>query len=311
MNSDEIKPFSKVAVLHGGSSSEREISLITGKAVFKSLQLKGIKAILIDTIEPFIEVLKTEEVSHAWIALHGSDGEDGKIQGLLESEGIPYTHSGVYSSSSAMNKAFSKELFKKNNIKTPSYKIIKINELRKIKYKNPFVIKPINEGSSKGVYVILNESGMNNLIDIQNTWVYGDKVLIEDYIKGKEITCSVNGNQVTEVMEIFTNTDFYDYEAKYTNGASEHIIPAKIPSSISKLVQEISLKAHKIFKCKGVTRSDFRFDENFGSDGLFILEINTQPGMTSTSLVPELFSRIGFSFNDLVISLLEDASCNR
>ena len=135
--------------------------------------------------------------------------------------------------------------------------------------------------------------------------------MIEDYIKGKEITCSVNGNQVTEVMEIFTNTDFYDYEAKYTNGASEHIIPAEIPSSISKLVQEISLKAHKIFKCKGVTRSDFRFDENFGSEGLFILEINTQPGMTSTSLVPELFGRIGFSFNDLVISLLEDASCNR
>ena len=300
-----------VAVLMGGWSSEREVSLASGKACSTALRIAGYRVSEIDVDRDIANILAKTRPDICFNALHGKGGEDGKIQGLLESEGIPYTHSGVYSSSSAMNKAFSKELFKKNNIKTPSYKIIKINELRKIKYKNPFVIKPINEGSSKGVYVILNESGMNNLINIQNTWVYGDKVLIEDYIKGKEITCSVNGNQVTEVMEIFTNTDFYDYEAKYTNGASEHIIPAKIPSSISKLVQEISLKAHKIFKCKGVTRSDFRFDENFGSDGLFILEINTQPGMTSTSLVPELFSRIGFSFNDLVISLLEDASCNR
>ena len=300
-----------ILVLMGGESSEREVSLSSGKNVLNSLFELGFRTKSLDCSGNFIPKLRNIDPDICFNALHGKGGEDGKIQGLLESEGIPYTHSGVYASSLAMNKAFSKELFKKNNIKTPSYKIIKINELRKIKYKKPFVIKPINEGSSKGVYAILNESGMNNLIDIQKTWVYGDKVLIEDYIKGKEITCSVNGNQVTEVMEIFTNTDFYDYEAKYTNGASEHIIPAKIPSSISKLVQEISLKAHKIFKCKGVTRSDFRFDENFGSEGLFILEINTQPGMTSTSLVPELFGRIGFSFKDLVISLLEDASCNR
>ena len=300
-----------ILVLMGGESSEREVSLSSGKNVLNSLVELGFKVTSLDCSGYFMTKLRKINPDICFNALHGEGGEDGKIQSLLEAEGIPYTHSGVFASSLAMNKIYSKKLFEKNNIKTPSYKIIKTNELGELKYNKPFVIKPIGEGSSKGVYAILNESDMNNLITIQNSWIYGDRVLIEDYIEGKEITCSVHDGQVTEVMEIFTDTGFYDYEAKYTNGASKHSIPAKIPSLIYKLVQETSLKAHNIFKCKGVTRSDFRFNENLGSGGLFILEINTQPGMTPTSLVPELFVRKGFSFNDLVISLLEDASCNR
>ena len=300
-----------IVVLMGGSSSEREVSLSSGKNVFNALIEIGMKVNSIDCCGDFIPELRKINPDICFNALHGGGGENGEIQSILEKEKIPYTHSGVISSILAMNKMFSKNLFIENNINTPLYEIIKINNLTAIERKLPFVIKPINEGSSKGVYTILNESDKNNLEKIQNSWLYGDEILIEDYIEGKEITCSVYDGNVTEVMEVFTKNSFYDYEAKYIKGASKHIVPAKISSEIYELVQEISLKSHNIFGCKGVTRSDFRFNEKLGNKGLFILEINTQPGMTPTSLVPELVGINGISYNSLVLLLLEDASCNR
>jgi D-alanine-D-alanine ligase len=186
-----------------------------------------------------------------------------------------------------------------------------VDKLNMIQRKNPFVIKPINGGSSKGVYAILNESDKLGISSIQNFWCYGDKVLIEDYIEGKELTCAVFNGNPTGVMEVIAKNNFYDYDSKYSDDGSEHIIPAEIPSEIYSLVQDISLKTHKIFGCRGVTRSDFRWNNKLNSKGLFILEINTQPGMTSKSLVPELVKKLGFSFNDLVLSLVEGASCNR
>lgn len=300
-----------IAVLMGGNSSEREVSLASGKNVLNALVDSGFKVTGIDCTGDFVSHLRVVNPDICFNALHGQGGEDGVIQSLLEQEKIPYTHSGVKSSILAMNKLYSKNLFIKNNINTPGYQIIKINKLLEIEYSLPFVIKPINEGSSKGVYAILSESDKSNLINIQDSWIYGDEVLIEDYIKGKEITCSVYEGEATEVMEVVTKNSFYDYEAKYTNGGSQHIVPAEIPSPIYKLAQKISQKAHKIFGCKGVTRSDFRLNQDLGSEGLFILEINTQPGLTPTSLVPELLGKNGITYCDLVISLLEDASCNR
>jgi len=300
-----------IAVLMGGNSSEREVSLSSGRNVLNALGEIGFKTTSIDCTGDFVSLLRNINPDICFNALHGKGGEDGAIQSILEQERIPYTHSGVVSSILAMNKMYSKNLFIKHNINTPAHQIIKINKLTEIEFNLPFIIKPINEGSSKGVYAILSESDKSNLINIQNSWIYGDEVLIEDYIKGKEITCSVYEDKATEVMEVVTRNNFYDYEAKYSDGASHHIIPAKIPSSIYKLTQEVALKVHKIFGCKGVTRSDFRLNQELDSKGLFILEINTQPGMTPTSLVPELLSKDGVTYCELVLSLLEDASCNR
>jgi D-alanine-D-alanine ligase len=300
-----------IAVLMGGDSSERDVSLSSGNNVLYSLSNMGFKTTAIDCIEDFLDVLMEVNPDICFNALHGGDGENGSMQRLLEREGIHYTHSGVTASMNAMNKLFSKNLFLENDINTPPYEIVNVDKLNMIQRKNPFVIKPINGGSSKGVYAILNESDKLGISSIQNFWCYGDKVLIEDYIEGKELTCAVFNGNPTGVMEVIAKNNFYDYDSKYSDDGSEHIIPAEIPSEIYSLVQDISLKTHKIFGCRGVTRSDFRWNNKLNSKGLFILEINTQPGMTSKSLVPELVKKLGFSFNDLVLSLVEGASCNR
>ena len=307
----QINKSTKIVVLMGGESSEREISILSGKNVSDSLFNNGLKPISFDCKGDFIEELIKINPDVCFNALHGLGGEDGEVQSLLEKNNIPYTHSGVISSKLAMNKVISKNLFSENKINTPISEVIKINDLKNLKRKKPYVVKPIHEGSSNGVYVILNESDRNKVLNIEKSWIYGEEIIIEDYIKGKELSCAVFNGKATEVMEIKAKNNFYDFESKYSPEGSKHIIPANIPKEVYSLTREISLKCHEIFGCKGISRTDFRWDEDKFLEGLFVLEINTQPGMTSTSIVPELLKKEGISYNSLIIYLLEDASCDR
>tara|TARA_B100000459_G_scaffold71832_1_gene39817 strand:+ start:952 stop:1881 length:930 start_codon:yes stop_codon:yes gene_type:complete len=307
----KINKNTKIVILIGGESLEREISISSGENIIKSLSSQGFNAIPFDCKGDFIKNLIKIKPDVCFNALHGLGGEDGSVQSLLEKNNIPYTHSGIYSSEICMNKVLSKELFLKNDINTPKYKLIKINNISNINKALPFVIKPIQEGSSNGVYVILNESDRNKLPKIKKSWIYGESVLIEDYIEGIELSCAVFNNKPTEVVEIKTKNTFYDFDAKYAPGASDHIIPANIPIEIYNLVKKTALKCHNIFGCRGVSRTDFRWSGENNVESLFALEINTQPGMTITSLVPELLEKQGISYSDLILYLLEDASCDR
>ena len=307
----KINKNTKIVILLGGESLEREISISSGENIIKSLSSQGFNAIPFDCKGDFIKNLIKIKPDVCFNALHGLGGEDGSVQSLLEKNNIPYTHSGISSSGICMNKVLSKELFLKNNINTPKYKLIKINNISNLSKAIPFVIKPVQEGSSNGVYVILNESDRNKLPKIKKSWIYGESVLIEDYIKGIELSCAVFNSKPTEVVEIKTKNTFYDFDAKYEPGASDHIIPANIPIEIYNLVKKTALKCHNIFGCKGVSRTDFRWNGENNVESLFALEINTQPGMTITSLVPELLEKQGISYSDLILYLLEDASCDR
>ena len=307
----KINKNTKIVILLGGESLEREISISSGENIIKSLSSQGFNAIPFDCKGDFIKNLIKIKPDVCFNALHGLGGEDGSVQSLLEKNNIPYTHSGISSSKICMNKVLSKELFLKNNINTPMYELIKINNISNLNKTLPFVIKPVQEGSSNGVYVILNESDKNKLLNIKKSWIYGESVLIEDYIGGIELSCAVFNNKPTEVVEIRTKNTFYDFDAKYEPGASDHIIPANIPIEIYNLVKKTALKCHNIFGCRGVSRTDFRWSGENNVESLFALEINTQPGMTITSLVPELLEKQGISYSDLILYLLEDASCDR
>ena len=307
----KINKNTKIVILLGGESLEREISISSGENIIKSLTSQGFNAIPFDCKSDFIKKLIKIKPDVCFNALHGLGGEDGSVQSLLEKNNIPYTHSGISSSKICMNKVLSKELFLKNNINTPKYELIKINNISNLNKTLPFVIKPVQEGSSNGVYVILNESDKNKLLNIEKSWIYGESVLIEDYIEGIELSCAVFNNKPTEVVEIKTKNTFYDFDAKYEPGASDHIIPANIPIKIYNLVKKTALKCHNIFGCRGVSRTDFRWTGENNVESLFALEINTQPGMTITSLVPELLEKQGISYSDLILYLLEDASCDR
>ena len=307
----KINKNTKIVILIGGESLEREISISSGENIIKSLSSQGFNAIPFDCKGDFIKNLIKIKPDVCFNALHGLGGEDGSIQSLLEKNNIPYTHSGISASKICMNKVISKEVFLKNNINTPKHKLIKINNISNTNMALPFVIKPLQEGSSNGVYVILNESDKNKLPKIKKSWIYGESVLIEDYIEGIELSCAVFNNKPTEVVEIKTKNTFYDFNAKYEPGASDHIIPANIPIEIYNLVKKTALKCHNIFGCRGVSRTDFRWSGENNIESLFALEINTQPGMTITSLVPELLEKQGVSYSDLILYLLEDASCDR
>ena len=307
----KINKNTKIVILLGGESLEREISISSGENILKSLSSEGFNVIPFDCKGDFIKKLIKIKPDVCFNALHGSGGEDGSLQSLLEKNNIPYTHSGIASSEICMNKALSKELFLKNNIKTPNYELIKINNISNLNKTLPFVIKPVHEGSSNGVYVILNESDRKKLLKIKESWIYGESVLIEDYIGGIELSCAVFNNKPTEVVEIKTKNTFYDFDAKYEPGASDHIIPANIPIEIYNLVKKTALKCHSIFGCRGISRTDFKWNGENNEESLFALETNTQPGMTITSLVPELLEKQGISYNDLILYLLEDASCDR
>jgi len=302
-----------VAVLMGGLSREREISLISGKACSFALKKKGYKVFNIDAKHFFIDKLKKINPQIVFNALHGQYGEDGFVQSILEKLKLPYTHSGVISSSLAMDKVLSRKLFIKKKIKVPKYFIIKKKNIsnfnRELKVKGinyPVVIKPNNEGSSLGVYICKNKKELNKNLKILIKRY--DTALVEKYIPGQEIQVAVMGKSALGAIELIPKRKFYDYKAKYSDDAkTKHIMPALLNKKKYKEVLKIAKKAHKILRCRGITRSDFRFFKN----QFYLLEVNTQPGMTKLSLVPEIAKYRGIKFEDLVDWMVKDASYNR
>ena len=302
-----------IVVLMGGISGEREISFLTGKACSEALKKKGYKVKEIDAKGYFVNKLKKLKPDLVFNALHGKYGEDGFVQSILESLKIPYTHSGVIASYLAMNKELSRLIFKKKKINVPKYFILeknsKVNLSKKIKIKKikfPIVIKPINEGSSLGVYICKNKIEFNrNYKKLKKKY---DRILVEEYIPGKEIQVAVMGNKALGAIELIPKREFYDYTAKYSAKAkTKHIMPASLSKKKYKESLQLALKAHKAVGCRGVTRSDFRFFKN----KFYLLEINTQPGMTKLSLVPEIAMYCGIKFEDLVVWMAKDADYDK
>ena len=304
---------SSIVVLMGGPSGERKISFLTGKACSKALKKIGYKVKEIDAKGHFVDKLKKIKPKLVFNALHGKFGEDGLVQSILESLRIPYTHSGVLSSSLAMDKELSRIIFEKNNIKVPKHFLLqkgfekdfkKKIKIKKIKF--PIVIKPINEGSSLGVYICKNKiQFIRNYNKLKKEY---NRILVEEYIPGKEIQVAVMGKRALGAIELIPSREFYDYTAKYSSKAkTKHIMPARLSNKKYKEVLFLAKKAHKILRCKGITRSDFRFFK----DEFYLLETNTQPGMTKLSLVPEIAHYCGIKFNDLVDWMVRDASKNR
>jgi D-alanine-D-alanine ligase len=302
----------KVTVLMGGMSAERDVSLDSGKACAKALVEIGFDVTTLDAKDDFIEKLIKNKPDKVFNALHGRFGEDGSIQGLLEHLKIPYTHSGILSSAIAMDKLTSKRIFKDAKISSPEYQVIKsLEDFKSSKIGYPCVVKPNNEGSSVGVYVF-NESKKSDEDTIVTLLKKYNFLILEKYIPGREIQVAVMGSKALGGIEIVPTRSFYDYEAKYSaNAKTQHIIPVKINEGDYKKILDIALQAHNILGCRGVTRSDFRYNESDKVNKIYILEVNTQPGMTSLSLVPEIANYYGISFNELVKWIINDASINR
>lgn len=304
--------FKHIAVLYGGWSAEREVSLNSGQAVAKSLDELGYKVSLVDATETLASNLIELQPDAVFNALHGRWGEDGCVQGLLEMLQIPYTHSGVLASSVAMHKPMAKEVFTAEGLQVPAGgTYTKEQVIAGEPIDRPFAIKPINEGSSVGVEILLEN---DNRYYTDANWPFGDEVLIEPYISGREIQVAVLNGKSLGAIEICPNHGFYDYEAKYTDGKAEHIMPAPLNEAEYAEVSKLAEKAHNSLGCRGLTRSDFRYDtsENSNYDAgqsrFYLLEINTQPGMTPLSLAPEIAAHSGISFSKLVKQLVESAT---
>ena len=302
-----------IVVLMGGLSGERKISLLTGKACSKALKKKGYKVVDLDAKGYFVDELKQLKPKIVFNALHGKYGEDGFVQSILESLKIPYTHSGVLSSSLAMDKELSRLIFIKNNLKVPKYFLLqkdhqgnsnkKFNN-KKIKF--PIVIKPINEGSSLGVSICKNKKQFTS--KYKKLMRNYDRILVEEYIPGREIQVAVMGEKALGAIELVPRRQFYDYTAKYSNSAqTQHIMPAPLSPKKYKEILGLAKKAHELLGCRGITRSDFRFFKN----KFYLLETNTQPGLTKLSLVPEIAQYCGIKFEDLIVWMTENASSNK
>jgi D-alanine-D-alanine ligase len=306
--------YNHVAVLMGGLSAEREVSLNSGKACAGALESAGYKVSCIDAGRDLAQRLKEIEPDVCFNALHGRWGEDGCVQGLLELLRIPYTHSGVRASALAMHKECAKAMMRAAGVPVADGKVVTPEEAAKTHVlPRPYVLKPVAEGSSVGVFIVRadHEHPPQQLND--PGWAYGD-LLAERFIPGRELTCAVMGDRALGVTEIVPAEAlaFYNYEAKYAEGGSRHVLPAPVSSNVYQLVQTLALTAHNALGCRGVSRADFRFDDTPGGSGEVVcLEVNTQPGMTATSLVPELAAHAGLSFAELVSWMVEDASCER
>jgi D-alanine-D-alanine ligase len=302
-----------VAALMGGWSAEREVSLRSGKACADALERSGFRVTRVDVGRDIGTVLRTLKPDVALNVLHGRPGEDGTLQGVLEILGIPYTHSGVMASALAMQKDVAKVVMRAEGVPVPEGKVVTRAEAAAgHPLPRPYVLKPIAEGSSVGVFIVTEQHDHPPQELTRPDWAFGERVLVERYIPGKELTCAVMGDRALEVIEIVAATRFYDYEAKYAPGGSKHLLPAPISPFVYQEVRRLALKAHYALGCRGVTRADFRYDDRgSGTEGLFCLEVNTQPGMTETSLVPELAQHAGMTFDELVRWMVEDASLNR
>ncbi len=297
---------SHVAVLMGGWSAEREVSLVSGAAVANALTNAGYRVTSIDVQRDTGSLLTRlyPKPDAVFNALHGRYGEDGCVQGLLNILDIPYTHSGVLASALAMDKPMAKRLMRDVGIKVADHQIVTREEMANSGVVGaPYVIKPLNEGSSVGVYIIHEDDHFD---PTAAAWRYGEQVMVEKYIAGRELTVAVMGNRALGVTEIDTQRRFYDYDAKYAQGGSRHQVPADLPTDIYDEALRISLLAHETIGCRGVSRADMRYD---GTD-LYMLEVNTQPGMTPTSLVPEQAAHVNISFEDLISWMVEHAACD-
>jgi D-alanine-D-alanine ligase len=304
--------FKRVAVLLGGLSAEREVSLVSGRACAKALREEGFDVVEIDAGHDLAERLRDAKVEAAFNALHGRWGEDGCVQGLLELMQIPYTHSGVLASALAMHKERAKAAFHAAGLPlAPSVVVDRHRAASDHPMTPPYVVKPLNEGSSVGVYIIRKGDNRPPAALASPDWHFGDSVMIEEYVPGRELTVAVMGDRALAVTEIVPKMAFYDYDAKYAPGGSEHVIPAKIPDVTRHEAMALAERAHAALGCRGVSRTDFRYDDTDGRERLIVLEVNTQPGMTATSLVPEQAAHKDMSFRKLVRWILEDASCDR
>lgn len=303
----------RVVVLMGGFSGEREVSLSSAQGVLKALEELGHEAIPLDVTRDMVTLIQSlthHKPDVVLNILHGRWGEDGCIQGLLEMMDIPYSHSGVLGSALAMNKVVARNICQINGIRVPEGYVAPLSDVRAGRVmKPPFVIKPIGEGSSLGVLIISDE---NTPLPSPETWAFDDEVLVERYIPGREIQVAVLDGKAIGAIEIQPHGEFYDYEAKYTDGKATHVMPAPIHKQAYAQVLEWAEKAHKALECRGVSRSDFRYDDTKGEPGqLYYLETNPQPGLTPLSLVPEIAAHGGMSYTQLVQWMIEDASCHR
>lgn len=303
-----------VAVLMGGWSAEREVSLRTGAGCASALESVGYKVTEVDVGRDIAEVLAKLRPDVAFNALHGRGGEDGTIQGLLEILRIPYTHSGVLASAVAMQKDMAKTVLAAAGVPVPRGRVVtRFEAAKEHVLPTPYVLKPVSEGSSVGVFIVRDGRSHPPQELVGSDWALGDMMLAEHFVAGRELTCAVMGDRALDVIDIQPVSEaFYGYDAKYAKGGSIHVLPAKLKGNIYHKVQELALMAHRALGCRGVSRSDFRYDDTPGGTGeLVCLEVNTQPGMTETSLVPEIAAHAGLSFGELVKWMVEDASCDR
>jgi D-alanine-D-alanine ligase len=297
----------KVAVLMGGPSAEREVSLSSGRECVRALEAAGFTVIAIDAGKEIVDQLKAAAPDVVFHALHGRWGEDGCVQGILEWMGIPYTHSGVLASALAMDKERTKAVYRAAGLPVVPSLLAPRDEVRQRHVMPPpYVVKPNNEGSSVGVYIVHDAANTPPQLDD----AMPETVMVEAYAPGRELTVTVMGERALAVTDILTS-GWYDYHAKYATGGSRHVIPADIPAEIAEACLDYALRAHQALGCRGLSRTDFRWDEAKGLAGLVLLETNTQPGMTPTSLAPEQAAHVGISFPDLCRWLVEDASCHR
>jgi len=299
-----------IAVLMGGWSAEREVSLMSGGDVADALEGLGHKVTRIDMDRNVASVLAEVQPDIVFNALHGTPGEDGSVQGMLDLMQIPYTHSGMATSVVAIDKVLTKQVLMPHGIPMPGGLIVESETLFAADpMPRPYVLKPVNEGSSVGVAIVTDEGnyGLPISRDAAGPWQEFEVLLAEPFIRGRELTTAVIGEEALAVTELVPKSGFYDYDAKYTDGMTEHICPADVPADIAERCMDIALKAHQLLGCRCASRSDYRWDDTKGADGLFLLEVNTQPGMTPLSLVPEQAKHIGLSYPELVQRIVEEA----
>ncbi|WP_375291568.1 D-alanine--D-alanine ligase [Qipengyuania sp.] len=303
-----------VAVLMGGWANERPVSLMSGEEVAKALEERGHKVTRIDMDRQVAARIAEAAPDVVFNALHGVPGEDGTVQGLMDLMGVPYTHSGLATSVIAIDKQLTKQALVPHGIPMPGGRIVKSADLHaRDPMARPYVLKPVNEGSSVGVAIVTDSGNYGNPIakDAKGPWQEFEELLAEPYIKGREMTAAVvdfeDGPRALAVTELKPKSGFYDFDAKYTDGMTEHVCPADIPDDIKELCLDYALRAHKLLGCRGTSRTDFRWDEEQGEDGLFILETNTQPGMTPLSLVPEQAKYAGMEYGELVETIIAAA----
>ncbi|MGS1016761.1 D-alanine--D-alanine ligase [Allosphingosinicella humi] len=299
-----------VAVLMGGWSAEREVSLSSGTGVADALESLGHRVTRIDMGRDVAKQLAETKPDVVFNALHGTPGEDGTVQGMMDLMGLRYTHSGLVASVIAIDKELTKQALVPHGIRMPGGHIVESESLYTADpLPRPYVLKPVNEGSSVGVAIVTEGGNYGDPIgrDVEGPWQHFDRLLAEPFIRGRELTAAVLGDEALAVTELKPTHEFYDYDAKYTDGLTLHVCPAEIPDEIRDAALAMALKAHRVLGCKGTSRSDFRWDDEKGVDGLYLLEVNTQPGMTPLSLVPEQGRYRGMSYAELVQRIVDEA----